>query len=83
MDGAERLLESGGAHQGGRHHMRARLEILPVRDGADEALLDEPHALDGDAVRERVIGRAAIGLEAMRERVHAGAGRDRRAACRS
>ena len=57
MDRAERLLEGGGAHGGGRHHVRARLEIAAVPVGADQVLLDQPHALHRDAVGERMIER--------------------------
>ena len=82
VDGAEPLLERGRAHRRRRHHVRARFEVVAVLHGRRQVFLDQPHALDRDAVGERVIERRAIGLEAMRERVHAGAGGDHAAACR-
>ena len=58
VDGAQRLLERGGAHGGRRHHVRARLQVAALLVGARQVLLDEPHALHGDAVGQRVIDRA-------------------------
>jgi hypothetical protein len=76
MDGAEPLLERGGAHGGGAHHVAARLDVVGVGGHLGQVLERQPHALDGDAVGQRVIARRAIGFEAMRQRVHAGAGGD-------
>ena len=50
--------------------------VAAVLAGARQVAFDEPHALDRDAVGERVIGQPAIGLQAMRQCVHAGARRD-------
>ena len=76
MDGAEPLLEGGRAHRRGAHHVRARLEVLAVGHRLRQVLEHQPHAFDRDAVGHRVIARRAIGFEAMRERIHAGAGGD-------
>ena len=76
MDGAQALLEGGRAHLRGGQHVAPRLDVAAVLDGAREVLLHQPHALDGDAFGIGVIARRAIGLEAMDEGVHAGAGRE-------
>ena len=52
------------------------VEVLAVGEGLRQVLEDQPHAFDRDAVGHRMIARRAIGFEAMRERVHAGAGGD-------
>ena len=82
MDGAEALLERRGAHRGGAHHVAAGLDVVGVRHDLGQVLEHQPHALDRDAVGERMIAGRAIGLEAMRQRVEAGADGDERAACR-
>ena len=76
VDGAEPLLEGRGPHRRRAHHMRARLEIVPIGHGLRQILENEPHALDRDAVCHRVIAHGAIGFETMGERIHAGPGGD-------
>jgi hypothetical protein len=56
--------------------MGAGDQVLAVSIGFRQVLEDEPHAFDSDAVGHRMIARRAIGLEAVGERVHAGAGGD-------
>ena len=58
MDGAEALLEGGGAHRRRAHHVGARLDIVAVGNGLRQVVEDEPHALDGDAVGHRVVAGA-------------------------
>jgi hypothetical protein len=73
---AQSLLERGGAHAGGRQHARARLDVAAVFAGARQVLLDEPHALERDAVGERMKAGRAVGLEAVHEGIQAGRRRD-------
>ena len=49
-----------------------RIEVCALFDGAGKIVLDEPHALERYARRERMIERRAEGLEIMGERIHAG-----------
>jgi hypothetical protein len=57
------------------HHVRARLDVVAV--GVPWAgFPGQPDAFDRNAVGHRVVARRAIGLEAVRERVHAGPRRD-------
>ena len=75
---AETLLKGRGAHRCGGQHLRARLDVPAVRAGARQEAMDEPHALERDAVGERMEARRAKCLEAVNEGVHAG-GRGHRA----
>ena len=45
---------------------------------ARQLFLDQPHALDRDAVGERMIERRAVRFETVRQRIHAGGRRDLR-----
>jgi hypothetical protein len=56
----------------------ARASMLVPSVGAGQVFLDEAHALKRDALAHRVEVRRAIGFQAMREGVHAGAGGDLR-----
>jgi hypothetical protein len=71
VNGAEPALEGGGAHGGGHEHVAARIEVLRSVDGGRQVLLHQPQPLDRDPLRQRVVGRRAIGLEAVGKRVHA------------
>ncbi len=51
VHGAERLLERCGAHGGGRHHVRAGVDVVAVLGDARQVLSHQPHALDRNAVR--------------------------------
>ena len=51
--------------------MSARREIISVLKGGDKIFGDEPHALERDPVRHRMIGGGAIGLETVGEGIHA------------
>ena len=82
MDRAEALLERRRAHRRRAHQVAAGLDVVGVRHDLRQVLEDEPHALDRDAVGDRVIAGRAIGLEAMRQGVEPGADGDERAACR-
>ena len=73
VDRAEALLERRRAHRGGGHQHRARLDVGAGLHRARQIVLDEPHALDRDAVGERMEARGAIGFETMRQRIHADA----------
>ena len=63
VDGAEPALEGGGAHGRGHQHVATRVEIGPLLHGPREILLDEPHALERDARRKRMVEGRAIGLD--------------------
>jgi hypothetical protein len=76
MDRAEPLLERDRTHGGRRHHVGAGLDIRAVLIGARQIFLDQPEALERDALAHRVVERRRIGFEAMRERIHACARRD-------
>ena len=78
MHAAETFLEGGGAHGRGGQHVRARLDVVAVRAGARQVAMDEAHALERDAIRQRMEARRAEGLEAVDEGVDAG-GRGHRA----
>ncbi len=73
---AEALLERGRAHRGGREHLCPRLDVVPVRAGAWQVVLDEPHPLERDAVGEGMESGRAVRLEAVHEGVDAGRRRD-------
>ena len=72
MDRTEPALESGGAHGRGDEHVAARIEIAPLLHRLRQVLLDQPHAFERHALRQRMIERRAVGLEAVGERIHAG-----------
>ena len=82
MHAAETLLKGGGAHRCGGQHLRACFDVLAVGAGARQVAMDEPHALERDAVRERMESRRAECLEAMDEGVDAGGRGHCRAAAR-
>ena len=73
MNAAKAFLESSGAHRGRRHHVSARLNVGSVGHHTRQVFLHEADAFDSDAVGHRVVTGRAIGFEAMREGVHAGA----------
>ena len=57
--------------------MKARASmLLPVGDGDRQPLLDQPHAFQRDPLAERMEEGAAIGFQAVRQRIHAGPRRD-------
>ena len=76
VDRTEPLLEGRGTHGRRRHHVGAGLDVGAVVIGARQELLDQPHAFERDALAHGVVEGRGIGFEAMRERVHASAGRD-------
>ena len=76
MDGAEPLLEGDRAHRRRHQHVSPRGEVAAVGDRRRQPVLDQAHALDGDALGHRVEAGGAVGLQAMGERVHAGGGGD-------
>ncbi len=78
MDGAQALLECGGAHSGRGQHVRPRLEVPAVGNRARQVLLDQPRSLERHAVGVRMVRGHAVGLEIVRQRVHAGRRRDMR-----
>ena len=55
--------------------MGAGLDIPAIGAGARQVPLDEPHAFQRHAVRQRMKSGRAEGLEAMHEGIHAGGGR--------
>ena len=79
---AETLLKGRGAHRCGGQHLRARLDVLAVRAGARQVSMNEPHALERDAVGQRMESRRAECLEAVHEGVDAGGRGHCRAAAR-
>src|SRR5258708_21542705 len=72
MYAAQALLEGRGAHRGGGEHVRAGFDVRAVGTGAREVAMDEPHALEGDPIGERMKSWRAEGLEAVDEGVDAG-----------
>ena len=52
--------------------MRARDLVASVVEGADQVSTDQTDPFEGDSVRHRMVARSTVGLEAMREGVHAG-----------
>ena len=76
MDPAQPLLKGDRPHRGGGHHLGARLDVGAVGIGARQVVVDKPHPLERDALAQRVEVGARIGLEAMGEGVHPGAGGD-------
>ncbi len=77
MDAAQALLEGRGAHRGGGEHVRAGFDVRAVGTGPRQVAMDEPHALEGDPIGERMKSRRAERLEAMDEGVDAGRGSHR------
>src|SRR5258708_38671496 len=77
MYAAQALLEGRGAHRGGGEHVRAGFDVRAVGTGAREVAMNEPHALEGDPIGERMKSWRAEGLEAMDEGVDAGRGSHR------
>ena len=57
VDGAEALLERRCTHRSGAHHVSTRLDVVGVGDHLGQVLEHQPHALDGDAVGQRMISR--------------------------
>ncbi|MNS82779.1 hypothetical protein D3C72_1165330 [compost metagenome] len=78
MHGAQAALECGGAHAGCHQHLLTRLQVGPVRDRPGQVFLDQAHALECDAGCHGMEERRAIGLEVVRQRIHAGGGGDSR-----
>ena len=77
MHAAKTLLEGRGTHRCGGQHLRACLDVLAVRIGPRQEPMDEPHALECDAIRERMEARCAECFETVHERVEAGGRGDR------
>ena len=71
MNGPEPLLERRRAHRSGGHHIRSRLDIRTILERPHKVFLDQSDPLHRDPLAHRVIEWRAIGLQAMRERVHA------------
>ena len=75
MHAAQPLLERHRALHAGAHHVPARLAVAAVARGALDVRPAALQAVERDAVGRRVDGRRHEGLHAMRDRVHAGGGR--------
>ena len=71
MDRAEPFLESRGSHRRRREHVGASFQVATVSDGAWQIGVDDLDALQRHAVGERMKGFHTIGLEAVRQRIHA------------
>ena len=75
---AEALLEGDGAHRRGDQHIGPRLDAAAILHRDRQPVLDEAHAFERDALRQRMEERARPGLQRMAERVHARPGGDLR-----
>src|SRR5450432_2962225 len=74
MHAAEALLEGGGAHRCSSQHLGARFYVFAVSTGTRQESLNEAHAFERDAIRERVKSRRAKRFEAVDEGVDTGSG---------
>ena len=70
MNRPQPLLECHGPHSRSTHHLRARFHVLRVGIDLRQVFQHQPHALQRDALRHRVVERAGIGFQAMRKGVH-------------
>ena len=75
VDEAQPLLERDRAHHGGHQHRAPRLQVTRRLDAARQGARGEPQALESDPVADRVVVAGEVGLDAVRQRVHAGRGR--------
>ncbi len=73
---AQAFLEGRGSHGSGGQHVGARFDVPAVRVGPRQVAMDEPHALQGNAIRQRMKSRRAVGFETMHEGVDARGGGD-------
>ncbi|CAM3982580.1 hypothetical protein PHIN109289_19720 [Phaeobacter inhibens] len=73
VDRAQPFLEGGGAHGGGRHHLRAGLNVGAISIGARQVLLHQAHALQRDTLGHRVVMGRGERLDTMRKGIQTGA----------
>ena len=76
MHRAQVFLERNGAHHGRHHHVAARLQIARFPDRCQQRACGNARAFQGNAVAQRMPGRREIAFNVVRQRVHAGGGRD-------
>jgi hypothetical protein len=75
MHGPQPLAESRGAHDGGGHHMAARLDIARLRHCYRQPAPNQGDAGGRDRIRHGVIARDAERFQIMAEGIHARGGR--------
>ena len=74
MDGAQALLEGEAAFQRRHHHLVPRVAVGSVGDGLLDVVDRALQPVQRDRFRRRVVARAEIGLDAVRDGIHAGRG---------